>query len=119
MALTINVRSVNEAVVLDLVGNLTVGEAVGLLRETMHAQMNAGQRKFVLNLAAVSYIDSSGLGELVWAYTSVRSKGGDVKLLSLTTKVKDLLQLTKLLTVFDTYDSESRAIGALTGWPTN
>jgi anti-sigma B factor antagonist len=117
MSLTITARPVSEAVVLDLAGNLTVGEAVAKVRETIQSQMNNGQRKFVLNLAEVSYIDSSGLGELVWAYTSVRNKGGDVKLLNLTTKVKDLLQLTKLLTVFDTYDSESRAVGALTGWP--
>ena len=116
MALTIKTRSMEKVCVLDLSGNLTV-EAVAQLREAIQGQLSNGERKFLLNLGEVSYIDSSGLGVLVWAYTSVRNKGGDVKLLSLTAKVKDLMQMTKLLTVFDTYDSESRAIGALTGWP--
>jgi anti-sigma B factor antagonist len=118
MAMNLKKRSTDNVVIFDLSGNLTVGEAVASLREALQAEMNNGERKFVLNLAEVAYIDSSGLGELVWAYTSVRNKGGDVKLLNLTSRVKDLLQLTKLLTVFDTYDSESRAIGALAGWPT-
>ena len=116
MALTIKTRSTDKVCILDLSGNLTV-EAVAQLREAIQGHLGNGERKFLVNLADVSYIDSSGLGELVWAYTSVRNKGGDVKLLNLTAKVKDLMQMTKLLTVFDTYDSESRAIGALTGWP--
>ena len=117
MGLTLKARSIDSVVVFDLSGSLTVGEAVAQMRETIQSHLHSGDRKFILNLADVSYIDSSGLGALVWAYTSVRGKGGDVKLLNLTAKAKDLLQLTKLLTVFDSYGSESRAIGALTGWP--
>jgi anti-sigma B factor antagonist len=117
MALNVKKRSTDKVVIFDLAGSLTVGEPVTSMREAIKAELDNGERKFILNMADVSYIDSSGLGELVWAYTSVRNKGGDVKLLNLATRVKDLLQLTKLLTVFDTYESESRAIGALTGWP--
>jgi anti-sigma B factor antagonist len=76
-------------------------------------QVNDGARQFVLNLGDVAYIDSSGLGELVSAYTTVRNKQGDVKLLNLTSKAKDLLQMTKLLTVFDVYEDETKAISAL------
>lgn len=101
------------ALVVDLSGKLTVGEPVLVLRETIRTQLNGGSRKFVLNLGGVSYIDSSGLGELVAVYTSVRNKGGDVKLLHLTTKAKDLLQMTKLLTVFDAYEDETKAVAAL------
>jgi anti-sigma B factor antagonist len=119
MALTLKSRTTDNVVILDMSGSLTVGEAVAQLRQAIQSHTNNGERKFVLNLADVSYIDSSGLGELVWAYTSVRNKGGDVKLLNLTAKAKDLMQMTKLLTVFDTYDSESRAVGALIGWPSN
>jgi anti-sigma B factor antagonist len=96
-----------------LSGKLTIGEPQTQVRESLDIQMNQGNRKFVLNLRDVSYIDSSGLGELVRSYSTVRSKGGDVKLLNLTTKSKDLLQMTKLLTVFDTYDDESKALAAL------
>ena len=84
-----------------------------MLKETILSQTKEGPRKIVLNLGEVSYIDSSGLGELVSVYTSVRNKGGDVKLLNLTSKAKDLLQMTKLLTVFDTYTDESTAVAAL------
>jgi len=113
MSLTMKTRKVDTAVILDLSGKLTIGEPVMLLKETLRSHVNDGGRRFVLNLGDVSYIDSSGLGELVSSYTSVRSKGGDVKLLNLTTKAKDLLQMTKLLTVFDTYEDESKAVAAL------
>jgi anti-sigma B factor antagonist len=83
------------------------------LRETVRVLVNDGARDFVLNLADVSYIDSSGLGELVSLFTTIRNKQGDVKLLHLTAKAKDLLQMTKLLTVFDVYDDESKAVAAL------
>jgi len=117
MGLTVKDRRVGESVlVLDIAGSIDV-ESVPRLRETFEGHLNNGERRFVLNLADVSYIDSSGLGALVWSYTSVRNKSGDVKLLNLTARVKDLLQLTKLLTVFDVYESESRAVGALAGWP--
>jgi anti-sigma B factor antagonist len=91
---------------MDLSGKLTIGEPVMQLRDALRAQLVGGDSKFIVNLAEVSYVDSSGLGELVSSYTTVRNKGGDVKLLKLTAKIKDLLQMTKLLTVFDVYDDE-------------
>src|SRR6266481_260543 len=113
MSLSVKTRKVGDAVVVDLIGRLTIGEPVLLLRETVRVLVNDGARDFVLNLGDVSYIDSSGLGELVSLFTTVRNKQGDVKLLNLTAKAKDLLQMTKLLTVFDVYDDEAKAIGAL------
>jgi anti-sigma B factor antagonist len=117
MTFTVKARKAGNVVVLDISGELVVGNPVAQAREAIQNELDNGERKFVLNMADVSYIDSSALGQLIWAYTTVRNKGGDVKLLNITSRVKDLLQLTKLLTVFDSYDSESRAIGALTGWP--
>ena len=113
MSLTVKTRKVENATVVDLSGRLTIGEPVLLLRETVRVLVNDGNRFFVLNLGDVSYIDSSGLGELVSLFTTVRNKTGDVKLLNLTAKAKDLLQMTKLLTVFDTYDNEEKAVAAL------
>ena len=113
MSLTVKTRKVDNVIVVDLSGRLTIGEPVLLLRETLRVQINQGVKHYILNLRDVSYIDSSGLGELVSSYTTVRNKQGDVKLLNLTTKAKDLLQMTKLLTVFDTYDDEAKALAAL------
>ena len=113
MSLSVKARKVEGAVVVDLSGRLTIGEPVLLLRETLRTHMNDGVRHLVLNLGDVSYIDSSGLGELVSIYTTVRNKQGDVKLLNLTAKAKDLLQMTKLLTVFDCYDDEAAAIAGM------
>ena len=113
MSLTVKTRKVDNAVVVDMSGRLTIGEPVLLVRETIRVLVNDGVRHFVLNLGDVSYIDSSGLGELVSLFTTVRNKQGDVKLLNLTAKAKDLLQMTKLLTVFDVYDEESKALAAL------
>jgi len=113
MSLNVKTRKDDGVVIIDLSGRLTIGEPVLLLRETLRVQVNDGARHFILNLGEVSYIDSSGLGELVSAYTTVRNKQGDVKLLNLTSKAKDLLQMTKLLTVFDTYDDEAKAISSL------
>jgi anti-sigma B factor antagonist len=113
MSLNVKTRKVDGVVLIDLSGRLTIGEPVLLLRETLRKNVNDGVRQFVLNLGDVSYIDSSGLGELVSAYTTVRNKQGDVKLLNLTAKAKDLLQMTKLLTVFDVYDEEAKAIANL------
>ena len=115
MSLSMKTRKVDNVVVLDLSGKLTIGEPVMQVRESLRSHVNSGERKFVLNLKDVSYIDSSGLGELVSSYTTIRNKGGDIKLLHLTTKTKDLLQMTKLLTVFDTYDDENKALSALKG----
>jgi len=113
MSLNVKTRKVDGVVIIDLSGRLTIGEPVLLLRETLRVQVNDGARNFILNLGDVAYIDSSGLGELVSAYTTVRNKEGDVKLLNLTAKAKDLLQMTKLLTVFDVYDDEDAAINKL------
>jgi anti-sigma B factor antagonist len=113
MSLNVKTRKVDGVIVVDLSGRLTIGEPVLLLRETLRVQVNEGVRHFVLNLGDVSYIDSSGLGELVSAYTTIRNKQGDVKLLNLTAKAKDLLQMTKLLTVFDVYEDEAKAINNL------
>jgi anti-sigma B factor antagonist len=113
MSLNVKTRKVDGVIILDLSGRLTIGEPVLLLRETLRVQINEGARQYILNLGDVSYIDSSGLGELVAAYTTVRNKQGDVKLLNLTAKAKDLLQMTKLLTVFDVYEDEAKAISSL------
>ncbi len=115
MSLSINKRDEDGVTVLELSGRLTIGEPVLNLRDTVRGAVDDGKLKFVLNLANVSYIDSSGLGELVSIYTTVRNKEGDVKLLNLTTKAKDLLQMTKLLTVFDTFEAEADALASLKG----
>jgi anti-sigma B factor antagonist len=94
-------------------GRLMIGEPVLLLRNTIRRFLEDGAQKYILNLGEVSHIDSGGLGELVATYTSVRNKGGDVKLLNLDKKAKDLLQMTKLLTVFDTYNDEAKALQSL------
>jgi anti-sigma B factor antagonist len=113
MSLNVKTRRVDNIVIVEMSGRLTIGEPVLLLRETLRVHVNDGVRQFILNLGDVSYIDSSGLGELVSAYTTVRNKQGDVKLLNLTAKAKDLLQMTKLLTVFDVFDDEAKAIEKL------
>ena len=113
MSMNVKTRKVDNVVIVDMSGRLTIGEPVLLLRETLRVHVTDGARSIILNLGDVSYIDSSGLGELVSVYTTVRNKQGDVKLLNLTTKAKDLLQMTKLLTVFDVYDDEAKALAAL------
>ena len=115
MSLSVNTRKVQGVVVMDMSGKLTAGEPVLLVRNTVRSFTEDGSRKFLLNLGSVSYIDSAGLGELITTYTTVRNKGGDVKLLNLTKTAKDLLQMTKLLTVFDTFDDEAKAVQALSG----
>src|SRR5438132_13614143 len=98
MSFSLNTRKVGGAVIVDMSGRLTIGEPVLLLRETTRRFVADGSIRFILNLAEVSYIDSAGLGELITPYTTVRNRKGDVKLLKLTAKAKDLLQMTKLLT---------------------
>ena len=110
MAFTINTRKVQDVVVVDMSGQLSAGEPVLLLRNTVRHFIDDGSRKFLLNLGQISYIDSSGLGELIITYTSLRNRQGDAKLLNLTKLAKDLLQMTKLLTVFDTFDDEAKAV---------
>ncbi|MGD0646781.1 MAG: STAS domain-containing protein, partial [Acidobacteriaceae bacterium] len=93
-------------------GKITLGEGGVTLRDEVRKLVAAGQKKIVLNLADVNYIDSSGLGELVSAYTAVKNAGGELKLLNLTSKVRDLLVITKLVTVFDVKDDEASAVSS-------
>jgi anti-sigma B factor antagonist len=113
MSLTVKQRKVGDVNIIDMSGRLTIGEPVLLLRETVRVLVNDGSRHFIMNMGEVSYVDSSGLGELVSLFTTVRNKQGDVKLLNLTKKTIDLLAMTKLLTVFDTYEDEAKALAAL------
>ena len=106
-------RQIDGVVIVDLSGRITLGEGSVVLRDTVRELLGKGQKKIVLNLAEVTYIDSSGIGELVSAYTSVRNQAGDLKLLNLTKKVHDLLQITKLYTVFDVKDSEAAAVASM------
>jgi anti-sigma B factor antagonist len=103
---------VNGVSIVDLSGRITLGEGSVLLRDTVRDLIAKGQKKILLNLGDVTYIDSSGIGELVSAFTTVRNHGGELKLLNLTKKVHDLLQITKLYTVFDVKDDEAAAVGA-------
>jgi anti-sigma B factor antagonist len=101
---------VDGVTVVDCSGRITLGEGSITLRETVSQLLSQNQKKILLNLADVNYIDSSGIGELVSAFTTVRKQGGDLKLLNLTKKVHDLLQITKLYTVFEVKDDEAAAI---------
>jgi len=105
-------RQVQDVTIVDLTGRITLGEGSSVLRDTVKDLAAKGQKKILLNLGDVSYIDSSGIGELVAAFTSVRNQGGEMKLLHLTKKMHDLLQITKLYTVFDVKDDEAEAIKA-------
>jgi len=112
MALTIASREVAGVNILDLSGRITLGEGSVQLREAIRGLIGKGKKKILLNLGDVNYIDSSGLGELVSAFTTAKNQQADIKLLNLTKKVHDLLQLTKLVTVFDIYDDEASAIAS-------
>ena len=105
-------RQVNGVTVVDMSGRITLGEGSVILRDTVRDLLGKEQKKILLNLGDVTYIDSSGIGELVSAFTSVRNQGGELKLLNLTKKVHDLLQITKLYTVFDIKDDETAAVGS-------
>ena len=112
MPLTIASREIEGVSVLDLKGRITLGEGSVQIRDAVHELVAKGQKKILLNLGDVNYVDSSGLGELVAAYTTAKRQGAELKLLNLIKKVHDLLQLTKLYTVFDVYDDENIAIGS-------
>ena len=112
MSMKFNTRQVDGVTVLDLSGRITLGEGSVTVRDAVQDALAKGSRKILLNLGNVDYIDSSGLGELVSAYTSVKNAGGELKLLQLTKKVHDLLQITKLYTVFDVKDDEASAVGS-------
>jgi anti-sigma B factor antagonist len=107
-----NVRQVDSVIVVDVSGRITLGEGCAQLRELIREQLGKGKKNVLLNLADVTYIDSSGIGELVSAFTAASNQGGQLKLLNLTKKVHDLLQITKLYTVFDVHDDETRAIAS-------
>ena len=112
MTMKASTRQVDGVTIIDLSGRITLGEGSVVLRDTIRNSTGSGVKKIILNLGDVTYIDSSGIGELVSAYTSVRNQGGELKLLNLTKKVHDLLQITKLYTVFDVKDDEASAIRA-------
>ena len=105
-------RQVGGVTIVDLSGRITLGEGSVVLRDTIRDLVSKGKNKILLNLADVTYIDSSGIGELVSAFTTVRNQSGELKLLKLTKKVHDLLQITKLYTVFDIKDDEAAAVQA-------
>ncbi|HWF37345.1 MAG TPA: STAS domain-containing protein [Candidatus Acidoferrales bacterium] len=112
MALRMTDRNVNGVDVVDIEGRIVLGEESNAFREKVKSLLAAGKKKIVLNLAQVSYIDSAGLGTLVATFHSARSQGATLKLTNLGTKFKEVLQVTKLMTVFDTYDTEAAAIAS-------
>ncbi len=110
MSMKISTREVEGVTIVDLSGRITLGDETGKLRDAVRALLDRGVRKIVLNLAGVSYIDSTGVGELVGCYTTVRNQGGEMKLMNLTQKVQDLFHVTKLYTIFDIKDDEFTAV---------
>ena len=106
----IDERTIGDVVVLDIKGRVQLGDGDEMLKDKVNSLLNQGRKKIVLNLAGVPYIDSAGLGEVVRTFTTVSRQGGSLKLLNLTKRITDLLAITKLLTVFDTYDSEQEAV---------
>jgi len=112
MSMKVSTRQVDGVTVLDLSGRITLGEGSVTIRDAVRDLLAKGQKKVLLNLADINYIDSSGIGELVSAFTTVKNAGGELKLLNLTKKVQDLLQITKLYTVFDVRDDEASAISS-------
>lgn len=110
--LDIKQRQAGDVSILDLNGDIRIGDSATALRSAIRELVAGGSSKILLNLAGVKYIDSSGIGELIANYTTVGRGGGQLKLLSLTEKVQDLLVITKLLTVFDVYDSEAEALSS-------
>jgi anti-sigma B factor antagonist len=103
-------RAAGDVTILDLTGKMTLGDGDQSLKDKINSLVLDGHKKIVLNLAGVPYIDSSGLGEIVRTYTTVSRQGGSLKLLNLTKRITDLLAITKLLTVFETHDSEDDAV---------
>ena len=110
MSMKAIVRQIDSVTIVDVSGRITLGEGCTQLRELIREQLAKGYKNVLLNLGDVSYIDSSGIGELVSSYTAVSNQGGNLKLLNLTKKVQDLLQITKLYTIFDVHDDEAKAI---------
>ena len=110
MSIKASTRQVDKVTIVDMSGRITLGEGSSTLREAVRDLVSKGQKKILLNLGDVSYIDSSGIGELVSSFTSVSNQGGNLKLLNLQKKVHDLLQITKLYTVFEVHTDEAAAV---------
>ena len=110
MSVKLITRQVGDVVVIDATGRITLGEGASAFRDTIRDLATRGEKKVLLNLSDVSYIDSSGIGEMVSGFTTVTNNGGKLKLVGLSKRVKDLLQITKLYTVFEAYDDETEAI---------
>jgi anti-sigma B factor antagonist len=110
VSVKLTTRQVGDVSVMDATGRITLGEGSSTFRETLRELVTKGQKKVLLNLADVSYIDSSGIGELVSGFTTVTNQGGQLKLLNLNKRVQDLLQITKLYTVFEVFDDEASAV---------
>lgn len=110
MSATITTRQVGDVTVVDAAGRITLGEGAAQLRDQVRNLLGAGNKKILINLGEVNYIDSSGIGELVSSFTTVSASGGQLKLLNLTKRVHDLLQITKLYTVFEIHDDEGKAV---------
>ncbi len=111
-SLSIGQRQARDITVLDLEGDITIGEGASEVHSAIKRLMEQGKFKILLNLAAVDYLDSAGLGKLISGYTSLRKEGGELKLLNLTTNVQDVLVITKLVTVFEVFEDEAAAINS-------
>lgn len=109
----IDVRTIGDAKILDCSGKITLGEGTMSIRNTVRDLLDSGSKKIILNLAEITYIDSAGIGELVSTYTTVVNNGGRLKLLNLAKKIHQLLTITKLLTVFETFDNEEAALESI------
>ena len=112
MSMKASTRQIQDVTIVDLSGQIKLGEGSSVLRDTVKDLLAKGHRKILLNLGEITYIDSGGIGELISAFTSTRNQGGELKLLRLTKKIHDLLQITKLYTVFDMRDDEAEALAA-------
>src|SRR6478736_139995 len=110
--LEVKQRQAGDVTILDMTGAVRIGEGSIALRDAIRGLADGGKKKILLNLAGVNYVDSSGIGELIANYTTVSRQGGQLKLLNLTDKIQSLLVITKLLTVFDTYDNEPEALNS-------
>jgi anti-sigma B factor antagonist len=112
MAASASLRKIDDVSIVDLKGRITLGDGSGVIRETIKGLVAKGERKLLLNLAEVTYIDSAGLGEMVGSYATLASQGGSMKLLHAQTRVRDVLQITKLYTVFEAFTDENAALAS-------
>jgi anti-sigma B factor antagonist len=117
MSVTLSVRRTNDVRVVDVSGRVTLGDGASVLRDALRAMANEGEKKILLNLGALTYLDSSGIGVLVGSFATLRNQGGHLKLLNLTGRVKDLLLITKLYTVFEVYEDEAVAVDSFSDVP--